>query len=247
MTRRPRQVKAIGRSTVAAGNHKLVHRTLAAAAADQMRRRILSGEYAGNSQLRQEALSRELGISRIPLREALVQLESEGLVKIVPHRGAVVAELSVGEIEELFGLRALLEPRLLRASAPNLTADDYGELDSILSEYSVELRRHRVARWGELNTALHALLYSRAELPRTAAIVSSLLRNAERYTRMQLAFTDGLRRAEWEHAQMVALCRSQDIDAAAATLEEHIRNAGASLVLYITARADAQSTPQSGS
>jgi DNA-binding GntR family transcriptional regulator len=215
---------------------KLGHRTLASAAAEEMRRRILAGEYPGGHQLRQDALSRDLGISRIPLREALVQLESEGLVKIVPHRGAVVAELSVGEIEELFGLRALLEPRLLRASAPNLTAVDFAALEAILSEYSAELRSHRVARWGELNTALHALLYSRAEQPRTAAIVVSLLRNTERHTRMQLAFTDGLARAEAEHAEIVALCRRGEIEAAAALLAAHVRNAGETLVAYIRAR-----------
>jgi DNA-binding GntR family transcriptional regulator len=216
------------------GAKKLGHRTLAAAAADEIRRRILGGDYPGDSQLRQEALSRELGISRIPLREALVQLESEGLVKIVPHRGAVVAELSTDEIEELFGLRALLEPRLLCASAPNLTAADYLELDEILSEYGKELRLHHVARWGELNTSLHGLLYRRAALPRTAAIVSSLLRHAERFTRMQLAFTEALERAEAEHRQIVDLCRRGRVDDAAAVLAEHIQNACETLVAYIT-------------
>jgi DNA-binding GntR family transcriptional regulator len=223
------------------GARRLGHRTLAAAAADELRRRILGGEYPGDSQLRQEALSRELGISRIPLREALVQLESEGLVKIVPHRGAVVAELSVDEIEELFGLRALLEPHLLRASTPHLTAADYRALEEILSEYGEELRSRHVARWGELNTALHGLLYRRAALPRTAAIVSSLLRHAERYTRMQLAFTEALERAETEHRRIVDLCRAQRVDDAAAVLAEHIRNACTTLVAYIrtqTARSD---------
>jgi DNA-binding GntR family transcriptional regulator len=166
-----------------------------------------------------------------------VQLESEGLVKIVPHRGAVVSELSVEEIEDLFSLRALLEPRLLRASAPSLTAGDFAALDAILAEYSAELRRHHVARWGELNTALHDRLYSRAAQPRTAAIVASLLRNTERYTRMQLAFTDGLARAEAEHAEIVALCRRGAVDAAAELLAEHVRNAGKTLVAYIEARA----------
>ena len=78
------------------------HRTMALAAADELRRRVLDGVYPGGHPLRQDALAAELGISRIPLREALVQLESEGLVKILPHRGAVVAEASADEIAELF-------------------------------------------------------------------------------------------------------------------------------------------------
>ena len=61
----------------------------------------------------------EFGVSRIPVREALMQLEAEGLVKIHPHRGAIVSELSTEEVEELFELSALLEPRLLKASARN--------------------------------------------------------------------------------------------------------------------------------
>ena len=212
------------------------HRTLAAAAAEEIRRRILSGRYAGGTRLHQASLSREIGISRIPLREALVQLDAEGLVKIVPHHGALVADLSVPEIEELFALRAQLEPRLLQASGPKLTATDFAALEKILSEYSSELRKYHVIRWGELNTALHSLLYKRADLPRTAAIVASLLRNTERHTCMQLAYTDGLQRAETEHANIVALCRNGAFDEACAMLDEHISNTATTLVAYINSK-----------
>jgi DNA-binding GntR family transcriptional regulator len=212
------------------------HRTLAAAAAEELRRRILSGQYAGGTRLNQASLSREIGISRIPLREAFVQLDVEGLIKIVPHHGALVVELSVSEIEELFALRALLEPRLLLASAPKLEMKDFIALEKILTEYSSELRNNHVVRWGELNTALHSLLYKRADLPRTATIVGSLLRNTERHTCMQLAFTDGLERAEAEHAKIVALCRKGAFDEACAVLEEHIRNAATTLVAYLNTK-----------
>lgn len=212
------------------------HRTLAAAAAEELRRRILSGQYPGGSQLRQANLSRELGISRIPIREALVQLDAEGLVRILPHRGTFVSQLSVSDIGELFGLRALLEPRLLRASAPKLSADDFAALDEILTEYSAELGDRYVIRWGELNSALHGLLYKWAELPRTMSIVESLLRNTERHTCMQLVFTDGLERAETEHGEIVAMCRRRAFDEASALLGEHIRNAADTLIAYINAQ-----------
>lgn len=209
------------------------HRTLAAAAADELRRRILSGQYPGGCQLRQADLSHDFEISRIPIREALVQLDAEGLVRIVPHRGTFVAQLSVPEIAELFSLRALLEPRLLQASAPKLNSKDFAALDAILSEYSYELRDRHVVRWGELNSALHSLLYKWAELPRTASIVASLLRNTERHTCMQLVFTDGLERAETEHAEIVALCRRGAFEEASAFLAEHIRNVADTLIAYI--------------
>ena len=107
--------------------------TVAEQAADALRRKIMSGELPEGFSLRQDALATEFGISRIPVREALVQLEGEGLVTIVPHKGAVVSGLSIDEISELFMLRSLLEPLLLKKSAPRLTAEDYAQLDAILA------------------------------------------------------------------------------------------------------------------
>jgi len=86
--------------------------------AESLRERILDGEFKAGFPLRQDALASEFGVSRIPIREALMQLEAEGLIKIHPHRGAIVSELSTEEVQELFALRALLEPRLLRIPLP---------------------------------------------------------------------------------------------------------------------------------
>lgn len=211
--------------------------TRAEAAANELRRRILTGEYIDGYQLRQDALAAELGISRIPLREALVQLESEGLVKILPHKGAVVSELSADDISELFELRALLEPVLLRKSIPRLTPQDFLQLDAILEEYSVVLHASQPGRWGELNTNLHQLLLSRAEQPRTSAIVSSLLQQTDRYTRMQLSLSEAARDvAESEHAELVMLCRKGDTRAAGSLLKRHIEHAGEELKAFLRER-----------
>lgn len=210
---------------------------MALAAADEIRRRILSGEFPEGFQLKQDALAEDFGMSRIPIREALVQLESEGFVKILPHRGAQVSELSPAEIRELFELRALLEPRLLRLSAPRLTDDDFSVLDQINAEYRSEMRLKNPARWGELNTRLHLQLMSRAEQPRTLAIVVALLQNTDRYTRLQLSLTSSARaRAEKEHAAIAKLCRAGDVAAACNLLTAHIRHAEEMLVDYIDGR-----------
>jgi DNA-binding GntR family transcriptional regulator len=215
----------------------LRHRTIASAVVDALRRRILDGEFGAGTQLRQDSLAQEFGVSRFEIRDALLQLDAEGLVKILPHRGAVVTELSVAEIRELFDLRALLEPRLLRLSAPHLTDKDYAELENILREYSRELKARHVDRWGELNTAFHAGLYRHAGQPRTVTIVAALLQNCDRYTRLQLTYTKGLQRAETEHAELVRLCRGGDIERAAALLRRHIENVGDSLATFIASRA----------
>lgn len=215
----------------------LGHKTVAAAAVEEIRRRILAGELEEGAPLRQEAFATEFGVSRIPIREALLQLEAEGLVRSLPHRGAVVSSLSVSEISELFELRALLEPRLLKLSAKHLSTDDFSTLDAILQQYSNELHAGNPARWGELNTELHLLLMSRADQPRTLQIVIGLLQHTDRYTRLQLTLTpDSLIRAEHEHAELVALCRNGQHEEAAALLESHVRHAGRALVEFVTAQ-----------
>lgn len=215
----------------------LGHATRAEAAADELRRRILEGELVEGFQLRQDALAAEFGISRIPLREAFVQLESEGLIQILPHKGAIVSELSITEIEELFELRALLEPVLLRKSVSRLTGADFAELDRILAEYSEELHSNSPVRWGELNTQLHQLLLSRANQPKTTSIVNSLLLQTDRYTRLQLSLSrQSAARAEAEHAQLVNLCRKGDARGAAALLKRHIGHAGDELREFLMSR-----------
>ncbi len=210
---------------------------MALAAADELRQRILSGEFPEGFQLKQDALAADFGMSRIPIREALVQLESEGFVRILPHRGAQVSELSAEEIAELFELRALLEPRLLRLSAPRLTAEDFAALDRINTEYHAEIQAMNPGRWGELNTTLHLRLMSRAGQPRTLAIVTALLQNADRYTRLQLSLTgSGRTRAEREHLTMVRLCRAGDVTAACKLLTAHIRHAESMLIAFIRAQ-----------
>ncbi|SAK93308.1 GntR family transcriptional regulator [Caballeronia hypogeia] len=211
--------------------------TVAERAADELRRKIMSGDLPEGFQLRQDALAAEFGISRIPVREALVQLEGEGLVRIVPHKGAVVSELSIDEISELFMLRGLLEPLLLKKSAPKLTQADFAELDAILGEYKQELHAQHPNRWGELNTRLHDVLMSRADQPRTMAIVTSLLQQTDRYTRLQLSLSaQSCQRAEEEHGELVRLCSIGDVRGAASLLKRHIEHACKELEEFILSR-----------
>jgi DNA-binding GntR family transcriptional regulator len=213
--------------------------TRASAAADELRRRILEGEYPAGMPLRQAVLAEELGISRIPFREALILLEAEGLVQTEAHKGAVVAGFSPEEVEELFEFRALIEPALLEKSAPLLTPADYAELDQILTEYSDELRTLNPGRWGALNTTLHTVLYRRAKSPRMLSTADQLLRSTDRFARMQLAYTDGRERAEREHRDIVTECRTGNVKKAARLLRQHILTAGDALVRLLRERQQA--------
>src|SRR6266852_9187131 len=109
---------------VRTASRPIERQTVASATTRALREKILSGEIGDGEQLRQDALAAEYGVSRIPLREALRQLEAEGLVSFYPHRGAVVSTLSLAEIEELFEIRALIEPDMLRRAIPKLSEED---------------------------------------------------------------------------------------------------------------------------
>ncbi len=209
---------------------RLRHRTMAAAVADSLRQRILNGELPPGVQLRQDALAEEFGISRIPVREALLQLEASNLVKIVPHRGAVVSGLSPEEVEDIFQLRAQLEPQLLVLSAPHLTTSDIQDLHALSREYSHALAAGEVLRWGELNRRFHLDLLRHADRPRSLAIVSGLLQDCDRPTRIQLSNPGDIARAEQEHAQILELCEARKVEAAADLMRAHIEHVGRSLI-----------------
>jgi DNA-binding GntR family transcriptional regulator len=203
-------------------NLELKHRTISSAISTQLRDAVLSGVYPSGAQLRQDALAASFGVSRIPVREALLQLEAEGLVQIVPHKGAVVTGLSKAEVDDVFGLRLLLEVRLLRSSISLLTVADFNDIDRIQEAFGGAIRARDAARWGTLNAELHMALYRRADLPRTSGIVANLLTASERYTRIQLTGKAAWQRAQAEHGELIALCRRQETDAACALLEWHI-------------------------
>lgn len=224
----------------------LKHRTLSAAILDQLRQAILDGTHPSGTQLRQDALAELYGVSRIPVREALFQLEAEGLVKIVPQKGAIVSDLMQEEIDDVFELRRLMEPRLLARSVPLFTAEDFARLEAIHARFTAATRSHDVSRWGILNADFHMALYERAPLPRTRQIVAGLLQTSDRYTRLQLSTTEAMGRAESEHAELITLCRARDVDAACRFLDAHIATVHADLVRVLDTRVSRQVEPAEG-
>ena len=220
---------------------RLGHRTLSAAIVEQLRRDILDGTYAAGEQLRQDALAASFQVSRIPVREALFQLEAEGLVVIEPHKGAVVSAFSLEEINDVFDLRVLLEPRLLAQSAPLLGAADFADIAALDAEFNAAIAQQNVAQWGQLNARFHLALYRQARQPRSLAIVTGLLQTSDRFTRLQMNRAPALARAESEHRKLLRLCQDGKLVQACEHLAAHIEKVRQDLhsLLKRTARASA--------
>ena len=200
---------------------------------DAIRERILRGYYPEGEPLRQDAIGVELGVSRIPVREALRQLEAEGLVTFNPHRGAVVSTLSLKQIRELFELRAEIEGDLIQRAIPHMTAEDHARAAEILDAYEVALHKGQVPVWGALNWQFHSTLYAPADRELTMSIVNKLHQHSDRYLRMQLALTHGETRAREEHRAIAAAARKGDGPKAARLLRDHILGAGRALVTFL--------------
>ena len=204
--------------------------SLSSVVADKLREGIMRGTIPEGAQLRQDAIATQYQVSRVPVREALRQLDAEGLITIVPNRGAIVPALSASNVVELFTIRALLEPEILRHSIPRLTEADFGEAAAVLRRFEDELQHEdHLFSWGRLNWQFHSILYSRAERPRLMAVIRNVNNSGERYTRLQLYLTRGIQRANEEHQIILNLCRNRQIGAACDLLKQHIVHAGRSL------------------
>ncbi|MBZ5650020.1 MAG: GntR family transcriptional regulator [Acidobacteriia bacterium] len=204
--------------------------SLTSAVADRLRDQIIRGDIPEGSRLRQNTIAAQYRVSRIPVREALRQLDAEGLITIVPNRGALVPELLPDDIEELFSIRALLEPAVLRVSIPRLTDAVLSKAEAVLGKFESELRKEEhIGNWGRLNWQFHSLLYSGANRPHFLSIIRNVNHNGERYTRLQLFLTHGMKRANDEHHRILEFCRKREVDAACDLLREHILYAGQSL------------------
>ncbi|WP_280542693.1 GntR family transcriptional regulator [Chromohalobacter sp. 11-W] len=214
------------------------YKTRAQFVADDLRGRILGGEFKGGTQLRQDALAKDYDVSRIPVREALLTLESEGLVEFHAHRGAFTTELSVAKIRELFDLRVLLETYVLRHAINGLTDTDLKKAEDILLKYDQALNSGGdIDNWSEYNFAFHQALYAPAELPETLSLISQLNTKSDRYIRMQLVYTQEIEKAEQEHHGLLELARQGDADKACELLKTHIQEACEGIVALLEERA----------
>lgn len=195
-----------------------------------MREAILGGALPGGMPLRQEELAAAFGVSRMPVREALRQLEARALVEFHPHRGAVVAEISAADSADIGAIRAALEPAALRLSLPRLGPDDFALAAELIAEMDAE---SDPGRMGELNRRFHMTLYARADSPRLLALVEQHLAAADRYLRFQFAALGYHPRSQDEHHALLAACRTGDAEAAERVVADHVTAAGEQLAAFL--------------
>lgn len=194
---------------------------------DAVRTAILAGELAAGETLRQEDLAERLGVSRMPVREAIKRLYAEGLVEILPSRRVLVAELSRGEIEDIYDMRAVLEPLAVRLAVPRLTKAQLRDAGHALEAANDE---EDADTFGVRNAAFHLSLMNACERTRLLNGIASLLDLSDRYQRAALPHGEHNALVRAEHAALLEAARAGDAEEAARLTEAHVRGAGARLL-----------------
>lgn len=199
-------------------------KSLTAQAADEIRQRIVLGEIALGASLSENTLAAELGVSKTPVREALLQLQNEGLVSIQPQRGSFVFDLSASEIVQLGELRETLELAALRLAAKYDRRGLATDLATILDRMTKALDRNDAAAYRKLDADFHHAMFERSA---NKYLLAAYLGIAFRIQalRTRLSANPVLNRSSFkDHERLRKLVDTDRIEEAAVLLSSHVRD-----------------------
>lgn len=183
-----------------------------------LRRGIAEGLLSPGERIDADEIAARLGCSRMPVRDALKELEAEGLVECFHSRSTRVSALAPDDIEQIFAIRLALERLALSRAVANVTADELATLTALLDDMD---DAPDLKRWLELNERFHAVINAASRWPRLVAEIEKLRRNIGRYLRAR-AHKDGLPALQQQHRDLLAALRSRDAPRALAVLDEHL-------------------------
>jgi len=199
-----------------------------------LRNAIIDGRLPAGARLDQNELAARLGVSRMPVREALKQLETEKLVVVFPYRGVEVARLDPATIVEMFEIRVALERLAAGRAVEHLSAADVQAMRETLQAMDVLLAGpQEPARWMELNQRFHTTINAAPGWPHLVETIDQYRANVERYVRYYLS-AGGLARSQTEHWELLAACEAHDAARAQDVIERHLRNTATALIEAIS-------------
>lgn len=192
------------------------YRTISQMVYEMLKEAIVSGAFAPGEWLRQESLAGAMGVSRIPVRTALVQLESEGLIEFHPHRGARVRTLTSAQINEIFRLRALLESYALRQSMALMTPSRISELRALAQQLDAQPEG---TQFLDARVRFYRELYDAQNNPLLVQLIEELRSHLGRYL---LGIRLGDFHKRHRHNELVGYVANGDVTGAESWLQEHL-------------------------
>lgn len=197
---------------------------------EQVRAAILDGRLAPGLAIRQQELATLYGVSRMPVREALRQLEAQGLLDVEAHKGAVVAPLIGEDAFESYSLRVMLESEALRQSVPLLETADIALARSYIDQLESETRHAEI---GRLNRLFHMTLYCKAWNQKLLRLIDNELCQEERFLRFHLSSMGLGKLTQDDHISLIDAASNKDIDQAVDVLQRHLNSGMTTIRNYL--------------
>lgn len=207
---------------------------------EKLRNAILDGSLPSGTALRQQELASLFGVSRMPVREALRQLEAQSLLRVEMNKGAVVAPLINEDAVDAYQLRILLESEAMRLSVPLLDADDFSEARRCIELMEVETD---YSRFGTLNRMFHMALYAKASNKRLMHLVEQGLNEEERFLRFNLAQMNLGKLAQDDHWLLLRLAEERAVEACVDALHLHLNRGVKAVTQYLAGLTENQAKP----
>lgn len=201
---------------------RIVQQVLYLEVADRLRAMIQARELEAGAWIDEVRLTRELGVSRTPLREALKVLVAEGLLRLEPRRGCFVNELSARDLDDIFPLMAMLEGRCAHEAARKVSNDDLSRLEPLHRKLEQHARAGDIDRYYDTNAAIHEAIQALADNRWLSDMVESLRKLLSLSRHKSLAYPGRLQESCAEHLAIFAALKARDPDGAEALTRKHL-------------------------
>jgi DNA-binding GntR family transcriptional regulator len=200
------------------------NRTLAAQVQEQIRHAIINRVLKPGSRLDQNQLADDLNVSLVPVREALKSLEAEGLVTIIPRRGAFVTEISREHLDDLYFARQVIEGEAIVYAVPHLQEDDFAQLRLLIEQMRTATEDHDMKRFMDYNRDFHMLIYKAIRNDHLLQTIISLWERSELYRYRYIFVLHNAEKVHAEHVAIVEACECGDTARAKELAVAHIHN-----------------------
>ena len=195
--------------------------TAGAAVLAELRRWLIEGELKPGDPIPADSIAQRLGVSRIPVREALRVLDGEGQVVYLPHRGYSVAELTMADLTELYHIRHLLESEALRQTVPELTSEDLSRMEDAMEELKLAHKEADIIRHVSANRAFHHAFLAPLDMPRLKRHIDLLYDSCDPYGSLYYNTAVNRNRSRKEHEELFKAAKAHDAKAVVEVLGKH--------------------------
>lgn len=193
--------------------------------ADILRENIISGNIKGGEKLNESQLSGALNISRPPIREAFRILATEGLITLVPRKGAFVSKLSIREVKEIYEMKSMMESFATRLAIPLINEEELSEIDSILNLMEKKIKENNFKEIQRLNIKFHRKIIEMSKNQKLIYFYESIVLPIRRYQRVGLSAPSSWETSLAEHRNIVKAIRSKNVELAERLTREHTMTA----------------------